>query len=147
MIAVVILNVFLENSTMEQMIKIALQGGMKVGTTINGHTIETDQSEKDGGQNSAPTPMDLFLASVGTCSALYAQRFCESRKIPTQGLSLCLRCDISTEKFRVNRITFELSLPEGFPEKYRAALLRAMDLCTVKKHILTPPEFETVIVE
>ena len=130
---------------MEQLINIRLEGAMKVATTINGHTIETDQSEKDGGENSAPTPMDLFLASLGTCSALYAQRFCESRKIPTAGLALGLRCDINTDKFRVNRVTFELTLPQEFPEKYRTALLRAMDLCTVKKHILTPPEFETVI--
>lgn len=130
---------------MEQVVNIRLEGGMKVSTVMNGHTITTDQSEKDGGGNSAPTPMDLFLASLGSCSALYAQRFCESRKIPTAGLALSLRCDITTEKFRVNRVTFEVTLPQEFPEKYRTALLRAMDLCTVKKHILTPPDFETII--
>ena len=29
-----------------------------------------------------------------------------------------------------------------FPEKYKGAIIKAMDLCTVKKHILNPPEFE-----
>ena len=38
-----------------------------------------------------------------------------------------------------------LDLPEGFPEKYRAAIERAVDHCAVKKHILEPPRFELVV--
>ena len=33
-------------------------------------------------------------------------------------------------------------LPEGFPEKHREGVIRAADLCAVKKHILQPPAFE-----
>ena len=35
-----------------------------------------------------------------------------------------------------------ITLPPGFPEKYRTAIERAVDHCTVKKHILEPPRFE-----
>ena len=34
----------------------------------------------------------------------------------------------------------------GFPDKYRAAIERAMDPCAVKRAIAEPPEFETVTV-
>ena len=34
-----------------------------------------------------------------------------------------------------------LKLPEGFPDKYKAAVVNAMNLCTVKKHLHQPPEF------
>ena len=39
----------------------------------------------------------------------------------------------------------ELILPEGFPEKYRGAIVKAMDQCVVKQHILNPPEFEITL--
>ena len=46
------------------------------------------------------------------------------------------------EKHRVVRLVLEIKLPEGFPEKHREAVIRAADLCAVKKHILSPPAFE-----
>ena len=39
----------------------------------------------------------------------------------------------------------EVHLPEGFPEKYREAILRAVDQCAVKRHMIEPPEFELAI--
>ena len=132
---------------MEAVIEISVQEGTKLEAMVNGRSIQTDLPEKDGGQDSAPTPVDLFLAALGTCSTTYAKKFCDSRKISSQGLAVRMRCDISMEKFRINRITFEVTLPEDFPEKYRSALLRAMDQCTVKKHVMDPPEFASVIKE
>jgi ribosomal protein S12 methylthiotransferase accessory factor len=31
-------------------------------------------------------------------------------------------------------------LPPDFPEKYKAAVIKAADTCTVKKHLVSPPE-------
>ena len=39
-------------------------------------------------------------------------------------------------------LAIEIKLPEGFPEKHREAVIRAADLCAVKKHMLNPPAFE-----
>jgi putative redox protein len=39
-------------------------------------------------------------------------------------------------------VAVEISLPPGFPEKYRTAVIKAADQCTVKRHILSPPAFE-----
>jgi putative redox protein len=46
------------------------------------------------------------------------------------------------EKNRVVRLVLEIGLPHGFPEKHREAVIRAADLCAVKKLIMTPPTFE-----
>ena len=43
---------------------------------------------------------------------------------------------------RIEKVTLNLTLPDGFPEKYKAAIMRSMDLCSVKKHMFNPPEFE-----
>ncbi|MBW2045770.1 MAG: hypothetical protein JRI96_12960 [Deltaproteobacteria bacterium] len=37
-----------------------------------------------------------------------------------------------------------LRLDRSFSEKYRKAIIRSMDLCAVKKHIMDPPEFEII---
>jgi ribosomal protein S12 methylthiotransferase accessory factor len=36
----------------------------------------------------------------------------------------------------------EIQVPEGFPEKYRPALVRSAEQCAVKKHLEHPPKFD-----
>jgi ribosomal protein S12 methylthiotransferase accessory factor len=42
---------------------------------------------------------------------------------------------------RLSRVTIDITLPPGFPEKYRNAIVKTAELCTVKKVIMDPPEF------
>ena len=127
---------------MGQEMEIRLVGGQKVYSEYNGFTIQTDQSVKDGGDNSAPTPSDLFFASLGTCSGLYALRFCENRKINTENLRISLELQSHPKTHMVEKIKFKISLSPDFPEKYTPALIKSMNLCYVKKHLEQPPEFE-----
>ena len=46
----------------------------------------------------------------------------------------------------MNKIDLELELPADFPEKYRAAVINAMNLCAVKTHLHQPPAFEITTV-
>jgi putative redox protein len=41
----------------------------------------------------------------------------------------------------ITMVNIEIILPGDFPEKYRAALILAAQLCTVKKHLENPPKF------
>jgi len=127
---------------MGQEMEINFPGGKKVYSDYNGFTVQTDQSAKDGGDNSAPTPSDLFFASIGTCTALYALRFCESRKIDTAKLKINLELQSNEKTYMVEKIIFKITLPPEFPEKYTSALIKSMNLCYVKKHLEQPPEFE-----
>jgi len=127
---------------MDQEMKIRFAGGKKVYSDYNGFTTQTDQSTKDGGDSSAPTPSELFFASIGTCTALYALRFCESRKIDTTKLRIIIAFQSNPKTHMVEKIVFKISLPPEFPEKYTSALIKSMNLCYVKKHLEQPPEFE-----
>jgi ribosomal protein S12 methylthiotransferase accessory factor len=42
----------------------------------------------------------------------------------------------------IERIGLEIQLPADFPEKYRDSVIRAAELCTVKKHLEHPPAIE-----
>src|SRR4030042_752148 len=121
---------------------VTFPGGKRVDAEYNGFTIKTDQSPKGGGEGSAPQPFDLFLASIATCAGIYVKGYCDSRGLATEGLSLAMQIEREPEKHRVARIVIEIKLPEGFPEKHKEAVIRAADLCAVKKHMLNPPPSE-----
>lgn len=124
--------------------KITFPGGEKVNAEFDSRVVETDQPAQAGGEGSAPTPFDYFLASLGTCAGIYVLSFCRSRQIATEGLELTQRMEFDTAqdgKKRLARIAIEIQLPPGFPEKYRNAIVKAAELCTVKKVISDPPDF------
>ncbi len=121
-------------------------GGLEVEALHEGFTILTDQPVEGGGSGSAPTPFDLFLASIGTCAGLYALKFCRQRNLDTEGLALRLTPGRDEAGKRVSRVQLEVLLPPAFPEKYREAILRAVDQCTVKRHIFEPPQFEVTAI-
>jgi uncharacterized OsmC-like protein len=124
--------------------EISFPGGKKVDAHFKGFKISTDQPERDGGEGAAPTPTFLFLASLGTCAGMYALDFCNERKIDTEKLKLELEFKPNKKTHMVEKIRVKLTLPPDFPEKYRPAIIKAVDLCYVKKHLHEPPEFETI---
>lgn len=121
---------------------VSFPGGKRVDAAFDGFTIRTDQPPKGGGEGSAPQPFDLFLASIATCAGIYVKGYRDSRGIPTESLGLEMHIERDHEQHRVGRLVLEITLPDGFPEKHREAVIRAADLCAVKKHILNPPVFE-----
>jgi putative redox protein len=121
---------------------VSFPGGKRVDAHYKGFHIQTDQSPQGGGEGAAPEPFDLFLASIATCAGIYVKGYCDAREIPTNGLALEMQVERDAEKHRVARLVIEIRLPAGFPEKHRDAVIRAAELCAVKKHILEPPTFE-----
>jgi putative redox protein len=125
-------------------IKITFPGGEKVNAEINSRIIPTDQPVEAGGEGSAPSPFEYFLASLGTCAGIYVLSFCQQRQIATEGLALTQQIEFATAadgKKRLAKVAIEIDLPPGFPEKYQNAIVKAAGLCSVKKVIMDPPEF------
>lgn len=121
--------------------KITFPGNLKVDAAYKGFTVETDQPVSGGGDGSAPAPFDLFLASLGTCAGIFMLAFMKQRGIDPAGSGIAMTTEVDPEKGMIGRLAFDLQLPEGFPEKYQQAIVRAVDQCTVKRHIQDPPEF------
>lgn len=126
-------------------IKVFFGGGLKVDAEYHGHRIRTDQPVRDGGEGTAPSPFDLFLASLATCAGYYALAFCIGRDIATGGLSVSLVTEKEPGARTIGRMTIRVGLPAGFPDKYREAIVKAVDACAVKAHINNPPAFEVVV--
>ena len=127
---------------MDANMEITFPGNLKVDAAYKGFTVHTDQPRKEGGDGTAPEPFDLFLSSIGTCAGVYLLFFCQERQIDTRGIRLNLRFNRNRATRMVETISIRIQLPASFPEKYKKALVRVVGMCTVKKHLQQPPDFE-----
>jgi putative redox protein len=94
-----------------------------------------------GGENSAPPPFELFLAALGTCAGFYVLSFCQQRGIDPAAIAIRQSMEHDSRTHLISMVNIEIILPVFFPEKYRAAVVQAAQLCTVKKHLENPPKF------
>jgi len=113
-------------------------GGSRVDAHFNGLTVPTDQPPAA----SAPSPFEVFLSSIGTCAGIYVLGFCRQRNLPMEGLRIVQRIQSNPATGMVETIGLEIQVPAGFPEKYLDSLIRAAELCKVKKHLEKPPRFD-----
>ena len=121
--------------------KVFFPGGKKVNSTYKGFMVKTDQPKNEGGDGTAPEPYDLFLASIGTCAGVYVVYFCHERGIDASQIKIALQFERNETKHLVEVVRIHIDLPPGFPEKYKSAVIKAAELCTVKRNIMDPPRF------
>ena len=126
-------------------VEIRFPGGLRVDAEEGGFRIPTDQPAGKGGDGTAPSPFHLFLASIGTCAGFYALQFCRQRSLTTEGLALSLDARRDAAGRHVSTVVLHLTLPAGFPERYRGAIVRAMEQCSVKRHLADPPEIAIAV--
>jgi putative redox protein len=124
--------------------EITLDGGKVVTAHTKDHSIKTDQPVSHGGENSAPSPFELFMASIGTCAGIYVKSFCDNRKIPTDKIRIIQTADYNKETGLPVNIKIDIRLPDDFPEEYKNAVIKSAELCKVKKTIASPPVFEVI---
>jgi ribosomal protein S12 methylthiotransferase accessory factor len=122
-------------------------GGKKVEALFEEYTVLTDQPVADGGSGSAPSPFDLFLASIGTCTGYYILSFCQKNNIPTDKIKLTVRFLHNPGTHLVDTIRIDIHVPNDFPEKYKNAVVKAADVCTVKRHLERPPRIDIAVVQ
>ncbi|MEA2068167.1 MAG: OsmC family protein [Verrucomicrobiota bacterium] len=126
-------------------ITVSFPGGKRVDAHYGDRTVQTDQSVKNGGAGAAPEPFDLFFVSMATCVGIYVLEFCTTRNLDTEGLDVHLYSEFNPDEKRYPLISIDVKLPNGFPEKYKKAIWRTANLCSVKKHVLNPPDFDITL--
>ena len=117
-------------------------GGSQVDAHFGPYTVNTDQPPMGGGEGSAPTPFAVFLSSIGTCAGIYVLGFCKKRGLSTEGIRIVQRVHNDPATRMIGKVELEIQVPPDFPAKYHESLIRSAELCAVKKHIETPPQFD-----
>lgn len=123
-----------------QPVRVAHLGGDRFDINIRGHVIRTDQPVGDGGEDTGPTPTELFIASLAGCVAFYARRYLERHDLPTKGLAVDADFRMGSRPARVAGINVHLTIPDGVPVERREALLAVASHCTVHNSLTSVPE-------
>ena len=121
-------------------ILVTLPGGRRVDAQLGAHVVRTDQPRDHGGEDGAPSPFQLFLASIGTCAGIFVQGFCQKRGLPFERIRILERPSYAADG-TLTGVDLDIQVPPDFPEKYHQALVRVADQCSVKKAIQVQPRF------
>src|SRR5262249_29654620 len=74
-------------------ILVSFPGGRRAAARAGRHLVPTAHPAELGGEDAAPAPFDLFLASLATCAGIYVLGFCQARGLSTEGLALVQRVE------------------------------------------------------
>ncbi|MFR9798176.1 OsmC family protein [Streptomyces sp. MS06] len=108
---------------------------------VRSHHFQVDQPLEAGGADSAPTPTELFAASLATCVAFYAGRYLDRHGLPRTGLRVRTEFTMATDRpARVASLRLVIVPPPELPEQRRAALLAVASHCTIHNTLRQPPE-------
>ena len=112
----------------------------KYAMDIRGHRVRVDQPLDAGGDDTAPTPTELFVASLGLCIAFHAGRFLDRHGIDRAGLSVQVAWRMAEDRpARVGQITVTVSPPHAMPSERLPAFLAVARGCTVHHSLAQPP--------
>jgi uncharacterized OsmC-like protein len=114
--------------------------GDRFAVVVGSHVVHVDQRVADGGEDSAPTPVELFAASLATCVAHYARRYLRRHDLPTDGLAVDAQWHLVKSPSRVGDVALTLTLPAGVPADRRDAVLAMASHCTVHNSLTQPPD-------
>ncbi len=126
--------------------KINFPGNKKVDVEFYNFIIRTDQSRENGGDESAPEPFDVFIASIGACAGIYAKSFCDIRKIDTSAMNLFVDVVFKEGKKLMDQINISLHVDSDFPAKYEKPIIKAMSSCAVKNQLHPDIKVVTTVV-
>jgi putative redox protein len=108
--------------------------------TVRGHRLVVDQPAEAGGQDSAPTPTELFVASLATCVAFYAGRYLTRHGYSREGLAVSVGYGMASDRpARVSGVRLTVRVPDGLPPERWAALRAVVSHCTVHNSLAVPP--------
>lgn len=114
--------------------------GDRFDLEVRQHVVPVDQPESLGGEDTAASPTELFVAGIAGCVGFYVRRYLTRHRLPTEGLAVSARYELGTRPARVTRITVEVTVPRGVPDERREGLLAVARHCTLHNTLDEPPE-------
>lgn len=108
-------------------------GKMKHTVTVRQHSFVVDEPESNGGEDSGPTPHDLYDSALAACKAMTTLWYANRQHIPVEGIEVTVDRDDSEERQGTYRLRVTLALTGPLTEAERQKLLEVASKCPVHR--------------
>lgn len=109
----------------------SIQGGLRHEVDVNGrHTIVTDEPERVGGTDTAPTPHELLAATLASCVSTMIVLYARSREWELGDVRVDVDYDSDATP---RRVEVTVHLPDGLSSDQIRRLERVAATCPVRR--------------
>ena len=106
-------------------------GAMQFAIKAGQHSIVSDQPTENGGFDEGMTPLELFLASLGSCAGFYAAQYLKKKGLATEGTVVRVFADKAKNPARLDNFKIEVDVPAAVDEEHRKGVEEAVHHCPV----------------
>lgn len=133
------------SSDRREPIVVTHEGGLRFAARVRSHTVVVDQPVGAGGDDVAPTPLELMATSLATCVALYVQQYLHSRRLPYEGMRVEVDQIGAGNPHRIGELSVRVALPATIPEEHMRRLEHVARSCPAHATLTHSPSIRVAI--
>jgi uncharacterized OsmC-like protein len=102
--------------------------------------FESDQPVEGGGDDLAPTPVEMLVSSLGACVATMITAYAKKKQIDVSKMIVEVGFEKEKNPYRVSKITVDVDYPGQADEKLQKIIEKVASTCIVHHTLEKPPE-------